>query len=267
MYLSSRDTVVEAFTAFKTYPKRKQIILYNLIPMACMFVIGMMAGLSGINATGEPELTPLIVIAGLLGVVGVIASIAFYYLTYVKVMAYHQTGRVIENLKDFMTAGQSLFRLFWKTTILPVLIVLFAFAVMSGFSYAAAAGAGIVATVIIAIAIVAFFAWAVPKFTIIVAYLVANTGNGLRDSFAFSKGYYWYLVRILFWIGLVYIVLEIARFSLLLIGNLVFPAFIAAGWVTLVELGYLVSFTVIYIFLAFVYCNAYLKIINARASK
>ena len=180
---------------------------------------------------------------------------------YAAIAEYKTNGRVIEGLGDFMSPPQSLWRLFWKSFLLPVLILL-ACAIPGGILFTIA-GESTIVMAILGIIVLVLACWIAPKFVVILPYLSMNTDAGLRDAFRFSNGFYWYLTKVILWVFLITFGVELVG-AIFRVTGAFMPGTISQIVLGVVEICLAIVSFIVWTFAAFVYVWACDAIMQSR---
>jgi hypothetical protein len=195
--LSAHQTVLEGWATFKSYPKLKELYLYNLL-----FVL--MASLTQF----APD-TPIAGSSGaIISFIASIASLLCAYLSYMAIAHYVMNDWVFKSVHDFIKPPSSLWRLFWKTLVIGLAAIIPMFGVgiiielyFEGF-FARFILGGFLALMALIWLIFVFV-----KLYLGIPHFSITDKAPLRSVFDISDGYFWYLGCILGWLLIYGIVL------------------------------------------------------------
>jgi len=188
--LTAHQTVKHAWSKFKEYSRYKQLFLYNILAMLPVLLVEHYIG-------DDASLRILIYLAS-------IPSMVFYFLTYMAITHYACTGWVFNSFREFLNPPSSIWRLFWKST---AVFILLAVPVIVG--VLAIGGLGIIMSnqfilliIIGAVATILFLVYLFKymiKIIVVYPYFTMNDDASLLSSLNFSNGHWSYLSSILGW--------------------------------------------------------------------
>jgi hypothetical protein len=237
MALSSRQTIKDAYRAFKTYPKIKSLIWYYFVPNVMLILTGAL----GTIVTKYPLFGVLIVIGAILST---ILSVIITCKVIIAIVNYRIENTAFSNFIDFWKITPGVWRLLWKTFLLPfflAIVILTPFFIISGLIQN-----NMVALILLwAIPTIAV-AWIFPKFMIVIPYLAGNKEAGLREGFFRSNGYYWYLTKVFTWIILLFIGIGLIPVIVQIAGLALLPEKMGITWAIIMQIaGYIIQYTLI----------------------
>lgn len=251
--LTSHETIKEAWSKFKSYPRFKELVIFN-------FLAGLPVILVSLLMSEEDTL------ANIITIIGTIPSLVVTYLTYISVTQYVCKDWVFNSFHEFLNPPSSIWRLFWKTMALIFMVMVpFALAI-TGISFwtSTVPMVGKITLGLVLIAVAGGFVFYIVKVYLAVPYFVMNDRAKILSALSFSDGYFWYLSKILGWMFLygllliVFIAIALALFGML-------ASFLGEAAEAIFTCTTLVIQALIAILCAFIYAEAYKQIAQNKS--
>jgi len=190
--LTAHETIKTAWSNLKAYPRLQQLVLYNFVVLLPILFTTLIFG-------ENEEMT------NIAHLVTSVPSMVFYFLTFMVTAHYVCSGWVFNSFLEFLRPPSSLWRLFWKSIVLTLLVIIPIILIFGGVGATIAmkflSSVGIVSALFgLFIFIVVLYIYT--KLLIIYPYLSMNDNAPLFAPLRFSNGYFWYLLKILGWMSL-----------------------------------------------------------------
>lgn len=213
--LTAHNTVKTAWSKFKTYPRFKQIILFNFVAMLpAMFLTVFGEQYLKTNGIGSE------VSIGLLNLVATIPSYIVYFLTGMSITHYVCGDWVFNSFSEFCRPPSSRWKLFWKA--FALYFVLFLVLIIAAGTFGAlmailpTMGQILIGTLLVIVGIGAALVF-FTKLILVNPYFTMNDEAPLLSPLKFSDGYFWYLSKILGWMllyGILFVIAFVIIFAL-----------------------------------------------------
>jgi|GEM_PF-3030439 len=192
--LTAHETIKTAWSKFKTYPRFKQIILFNfvaILPSMFLTVFGDNYFYHGDGLNND-----------LIDLAAAIPSYIIYFLTGMSITHYVCGGWVFNSFAEFLRPPSSRWKLFWKAFAL-YFVLFIVFIIASGIFSALMVvlppmgkiAIGMLLAIIGIGAVIVFFT----RLILVNPYFTMNDDAPLLSPLKFSDGYFWYLSKILGW--------------------------------------------------------------------
>ena len=250
---SAHQTVTEGWRTFKSYPRLKELYLYNI-------GLILMAALAQIPAQSA-------IIEGTLLTVGFMGSVGSFICLYLSAMAiahYIINGWVFHTAPQFLRPPSSLWRLFWKSAVIWVVAI--APLILVGIlahSFIQGGLAMILMGAVIATTAIGWFVFVMVKLYLVIPHFTANDRAPILSLLSVSEGYFWYISCIMGWL-FVYGLILIVLFALfMIIFGLISILAGAAGALIAAIVSALIQIT-ISLLCAFIAAEAYKQIVENK---
>jgi len=251
---SAHQTVQEGWQSFKSYPKLKQLYLYNIL-----FIL----------VTAIAQLTPDSPFvksgAAIVGILGSIASLLCFYLSYMAIAHYVMNGWIFKTAHDFVKPPSSLWRLFWKTVVISFIAILPLF--VTGIIIELFLSDGIAKFLLGGLMVLMALFWfifVVVKLYVGIPHFSVRDQGSLRSLFDITDGYFWYLACVIGWVFIYALVIMILLgLIMILFGLIAFLSGPLGGLITAFVVGVVqITASLLYIFIA---AEAYKQIIENKS--